>query len=748
MRLVIGNSDYLYTKSLKNPLNDANDFAEKLKSLGFEVISGTNLNMRQTETLIREFGTRLIQTRGVGLFFYAGHGLQYRGDNYLIPVDADILAEDEIKYKAVNVGLLLGKLETAKNNLNLIILDACRDNPFAPKWSASRDLGENGGLAKMSAPTGTMLIYATQPGNIASDGEGRNGLFTGALLSRIDEPNVELDRLIKNIANDVAEKSNNKQTPWKEGIVLGDFYFVKQESKPSTQSANNESSVTPPTNTASTVSNARQREDNAWNLVKNSLNADDYKFFLEEFPSGVYSIQAKRKIEQFAWDEARNSENKSVVLAYLEKFPDGLNSAAARIKLRQLESRQSTVAAVVPEANKKETAVETEVADNDSEKKQEAIVEKIAPVKKGKIESVVKTPKTNLPTRKLTGKLPKVTSRADDLGIEFILIPAGGFLMGASSTNIAESKKMARNDYADFEMSWIENESPARPVEIPEDFWMGKTEVTQAQWERVMGENPSYNKTCRDCPVERVSWVDAKEFIRRLNETNNGFVYSLPTEAEWEYAARGGTARLFAGNVDDISWHSGNSEGVTHPVALRLPNSFGLYDMNGNVAEWCEDLYMLYSDSSGQTEDVGGQHSETRSASCSRRFVECFPDSSAFDRESRSVADAQKYRYRISTCRAFEKLKFKLIWAFIFVNRYEKNKNDHKHLPDADLLFEHPRFCSGRNAAAAVTLDNFARFQCKTPGIGNCRRRCRSGQIKYPKEEKKCRCYNQSEPPL
>lgn len=617
--LVIGNGEYSYAKSLKNPVNDAKDISEKLKSLGFEVISGTNLNMRQIETLISEFGTRLIQTGGVGLFFYAGHGLQYRGDNYLIPVDADILAEDDIKYEAVNVGRVLAKLETAKNNLNIIILDACRDNPFASKWSSSRALGESDGLAKMSAPTGTMLIYATQPGNVANDGEGRNGLFTGAFLKRIDEPNVELDRLIKNVANDVADKSNKKQTPWKEGIILGDFYFVKQEAKTSVQATINGLPVTPQTNPASNVSsvsptsNVGQREDNAWNVVRNSSNADDFKFFLEEFPDGTHSLQAKRKIEQFAWDEIRNSNDESKISAYLEKYPDGLNSAAARIKLRQLV-RESATTVVVPTENKTKPAVETKIPASSSAEKTEVTEEKVVSTRPEKTENVVKapvkTPKPVAATRKLTGKLPKVTSRTDDFGIELVSIPAGTFMMGSSSANMSESQRMARKDYADFELSWIANESPAHRIEIPEDFWMGKTEITQTQWEKVMGENPSMNNACKDCPVERVSWDDAKEFIRRLNAANNGFVYSLPTEAEWEYAARGGTARLFAGNADDISWHSGNSEGTTHPAAARLPNSFGLYDMNGNVAEWCEDLYLPYSNPSADTEESSANTSK------------------------------------------------------------------------------------------------------------------------------------------
>ncbi len=599
--LVIGNGDYLRTKSLPNPVNDANDVAEKLTSLGFEVIKGTNLNKRNMDLLIRDFGTRLIQTGGVGMFFYAGHGLQYRGDNYLIPIDADITAEDEIAYQAVNVGQILAKLETAQNNLNIIMLDACRDNPFAAKWSSFRNTGNDGGLAKMNAPTGTMLIYATEPGNVASDGSGRNGLFTESLLNNIDSPNIELEQLIKKIARDVKEKSNNKQTPWKEGLILGDFFFNKVETKKLEQALVDKPQPVK-VNPSNSVSNARQLEENAWNLVKDSITEDDFTFFLDEFPEGVYSAQAKKMLEQLAWDAIRTSTDKNKIQVYLAKYPDGLNSASARIKLRQIESLAKATVPVLPSAKS-----EPEKAENDSTKTREVSVEEKNPENPVETKNAEKTPpitkKPKTALKKPTGKLPKVTSQTDDLGIEFVLIPAGSFIMGLSAANLDETYRMARKDYADFEKAWIQNEMPAHRVEISEDFWMGKTEVTQAQWVKVMGNNPSFNSKCEDCPVERVSWEDAKEFIRKLNEMNNDFVYSLPSEAEWEYAARGGTTRLFAGNIEDLAWHSGNSEGTTNSVESRLPNSFGLYDMHGNVAEWCEDLYELY-DPASVTDEV------------------------------------------------------------------------------------------------------------------------------------------------
>jgi formylglycine-generating enzyme required for sulfatase activity len=185
----------------------------------------------------------------------------------------------------------------------------------------------------------------------------------------------------------------------------------------------------------------------------------------------------------------------------------------------------------------------------------------------------------------------KITSRTNAAEMQFVFIPAGNFMMGASAANINQTLSAARKDYADFDVAQLSNEKPVRRVTIAQGFWMGKFEVTQAQWASVMGDNPSFFKGCDTCPVERVSWEKAKIFLRKLNELDDGYVYRLPSEAEWEYAARAGTTGIFSGPVGEMSWHSGNSEDKTHPVGEKLRNPFGLYDIYGNVSEWCEDIY-------------------------------------------------------------------------------------------------------------------------------------------------------------
>jgi hypothetical protein len=219
--LIIGNSSYA-DNPLLNPVNDARDMAQALRELGFEVMAGENLNKREMEEKIRAFGKR-IAGAAVGLFYFSGHGLQVNGYNYLLPIGARIEKEQDVEYEAVEAGRVLGEMDAARNRLNIVILDACRNNPFARSFrSVTR------GLAMMSAPSGTLVAYSTSPGSIASDGEGKNGLYTQELLNGIRTPGLKLEDVFKRVRIGVKEKSMGKQIPWETSALDGDFYFVKR----------------------------------------------------------------------------------------------------------------------------------------------------------------------------------------------------------------------------------------------------------------------------------------------------------------------------------------------------------------------------------------------------------------------------------------------------------------------------------------------------------------------------------------
>jgi formylglycine-generating enzyme required for sulfatase activity len=170
----------------------------------------------------------------------------------------------------------------------------------------------------------------------------------------------------------------------------------------------------------------------------------------------------------------------------------------------------------------------------------------------------------------------------------FVYVPPGSFMMGSSDADVKRIRLNADRWYdVDY---WVKNEQPQHHVTIKEGFYLGRYEVTQKEWKEAMGDNPSWFKG-ETLPVEQVSWNRAQEFIRRLNERGDGFIYRLPTEAEWEYACRAGTTEDYAGDLDSMAWYRNNSEARTHPVGQKQPNGFGLYDMHGNVWEWVEDIY-------------------------------------------------------------------------------------------------------------------------------------------------------------
>jgi uncharacterized caspase-like protein len=217
--LVIGNASYI-SAPLRNPINDANDISATLKQAGFEVIDQRNATMQEMTRGIRQFGDKLM-TADVGLVYYSGHGVESGGHNYLIPVNATLEREDEIAFQAVDANLILEKMNTAKKSVNILIVDACRDNPFTRSFrSASR------GLAQMDAPTGTFVAFSTAPGKTAMDGDGRNSPFTENLLRSIRKPNVPIESVFKEVRRNVVEETKGKQTPWESSSLIGDFYFT------------------------------------------------------------------------------------------------------------------------------------------------------------------------------------------------------------------------------------------------------------------------------------------------------------------------------------------------------------------------------------------------------------------------------------------------------------------------------------------------------------------------------------------
>lgn len=218
--LIIGNSSYS-DAPLRNPANDAKAIAVELKKLGFDVMSYTNLNKISMKNAIREFEEKVNENKGVAVFYYAGHGLQANGSNWLVPVDAKIEREYDIEDVCVKADMVLRMLEINNNPMNIVILDACRNNPFAVSGrSLSRGLAQ-----PENAPKGSIIAFATAPGKTASDGDGANGLYTQELIKALRKPGLSVEQIFKEVRVNVINISKNQQTPWENSSLLGDFYF-------------------------------------------------------------------------------------------------------------------------------------------------------------------------------------------------------------------------------------------------------------------------------------------------------------------------------------------------------------------------------------------------------------------------------------------------------------------------------------------------------------------------------------------
>lgn len=301
--LVIGNSNYP-AAGLKNPVNDARLMTKTLTDKGFTVTTLLDAGKREMKESIRTF-TRSLDEDSVGLFYFAGHGIEIDGNNYLIPVDAEIVSETDVEFEGVNAGRILSGLKRANNGLNLVVLDACRNNPYSRSFrSASR------GLSRMQPASGSLILYATEPGSVAADGRGENGVFTEHLVNAINRKGFSIEKVFKITARDVSRATAKKQTPYIEGVVLGDFYFDEQAAA---------ATASKPVQTAS-ISNGN---------------------------SGI---------EQDFWSEVSASPSKEMFQAYLDQYPDGHFAAIARIKLAMMTKSTNT-----PAAKKKSTPIDSGV---------------------------------------------------------------------------------------------------------------------------------------------------------------------------------------------------------------------------------------------------------------------------------------------------------------------------------------------------------------------------------------------------
>lgn len=287
--LVIGNADYEHTTPLKNPKNDSDAVAEVLKDLDFEVLKGTDLTHRQFGRTVAKF-RRMLAGAEVALFFYAGHGMQMRNSNFLIPVDALLEDEDSLDFEAVQLRTVLGLMEREPRT-NLVFLDACRDNPLARNLARSlgtRSASVGRGFAREETGIGTLIAFATQPGNVALDGgQDKHSPFTKALLKHIETPGQDIANLMRQVRLDVITATSSRQVPWNNSSLTAPFVF-KIKPKEDLRAA--------------------EIEEKAWRKIAASGKKSDYERYLANYPNGRFVTLARIKLEELKYRKSLDAE--------------------------------------------------------------------------------------------------------------------------------------------------------------------------------------------------------------------------------------------------------------------------------------------------------------------------------------------------------------------------------------------------------------------------------------------------------
>jgi uncharacterized caspase-like protein len=294
--LVVGNGEYApEIGKLKNPTSDAQLMADTLKGLGFEVALVTDADQKAMKRAIREFGQKLRETgpNGIGLFYYAGHGVQVDGENFLLPVGAEIQAEGDVELEAVSAASVLSQMQFAGNAVNLVFLDACRNNPLTRSFrSGSR------GLARVDAPRGSFVGYSTAPGDVSVDGESSNSPYALALVEELSTPGISIEEAHRAVRAKVLAATNQRQTPWDSSSLTGPVILKKAVAEEAQVAA-----VTPPPPTAAGAS-TQQAELLFWDSIKDSDNPATFEAYLKQFPNGVFAGLAQAKVDELKTESA------------------------------------------------------------------------------------------------------------------------------------------------------------------------------------------------------------------------------------------------------------------------------------------------------------------------------------------------------------------------------------------------------------------------------------------------------------
>lgn len=569
--LLIGNAEYANADgaSLPSAVADVRAVDEALQALGFHTSRMENLSADEMDTALEGFVAGL-QSQDLALFYFAGYGLQVGTGG---SAQNYLLPVDYEFGSALSVYRKAMAAETVLRALE----DSAQVRAFVLDASQENPfqagMGGADGLAAMETDSpGTLIALATAPGRFAPTApSGDVGLFAKHFVTELGGREVELGNLFEQTRQRVSAASSGDQVPAISSTLTGRLFVKGGPSGDSSAPRPNEE-TDPEVSVAPDLEGLTPAQ--AWERVQDSDSGEALQAYVERFRgqrgAGVYVVQAEER---------------------LEALKDGTLAGEAE---QQWESVK----------DQSERVLQAFVADWETVPGTEEYVQK-AKARLAELAGAGSTPE----------RLEEFTN---SVGMKFVRIPTGNFRMGSESS-------LAQPD-----------ERPLHDVELSRGFWMGKHEVKQFEWELIMDNNPSRFKGCgRGCPVQNVSWDEAQAFIRQLNarEAGEGYSYRLPTEAEWEYAARGGTdtdtpagdvavlGAMHAPVLDRIGWYGGNSgadysgaRGCAewqerqyqarrcgpHPVGMKEANAYGLHDMLGNVWEWVRDYYGAYPNGSAK----------------------------------------------------------------------------------------------------------------------------------------------------
>lgn len=578
--LVVGNAAYT-DRPLRNPVNDAQLMQATLRELGFEVQLATNVDRRGLLGALREFEAR---ARGaeVALFYFAGHGAQVGGSNYLIPLNAPIRSETDVPDEALDAASVLRRIEEGRARVGLVILDACRDNSYP---GANRSSAR--GLARMSVPTGTIVAYATAPGSTAEDGTGTHGTYTAALARYLATPGLDIKEIFDRTAQEVERVTNGRQRPREEIGLRGRFVLREGAGAPAL------ASVTPtptplPQGQAGGINRSdlerEQQARQAWAQWQQRMQADFERIGALQAPD-LRAQAWQRFLATWAEDNPTTGDDERL----REQARQGL--AAAQ---RETQARAQQEARAREEQRVREQAAAAQA---------------------------------------VAARVPGAVFRDCAECPEMVVVPPGRFEMGspaweagryADEGPVREVRisyalgvgryEVTRREFGRFVAATGYRTEAERDVgEQGCLVWSG------SKWERTAGRHwrsPGFEQG-KDHPVVCVSWNDAQAYLRWLNEDVPGRGYRLLSEAEWEYVARAGRGSSpfpwgdDAGAREQCAWANGadavtkarvpgynfrvancsDGHAYTAPVGSFLANAFGLHDLHGNAWEWVQDVW-------------------------------------------------------------------------------------------------------------------------------------------------------------